>query len=1405
MLDKEAFCLTAQAIYDDLLLSLAGQGSLRRHFVQPTVTAHKIFLICRFPSAINTSHYHDDLKVVSEDEMGFLQSALAGTQSVSVVLFQVQKHFQKNVLELYQDADKLSYVCLVNECFPNATSVDLVTAVCSSLRRHLSRVHCVSKYQDFIYSPDGNKKKITKSTYFVILHSSFTAGGIEVISPCIEYTETWLCNSAVLTPKVHEEIKSIPEIFRFRLHTNAVPVQTTLGVTDRSCISFCISSTKADYSSSSLEQIYQFLRNETDDLDKRELQRVIPLIWVGSQHAVPSFFLHQFVTLVDGRRYSNQPQSFAMSKIQEILLSMDIYYHFQRRSILVLYAAGATLEAFRQAIFHADIILPFGREEGCFQCKFEPGPIQDSWHVELQTAGSTNYEAYQTEDDGTLTTKDGGVQTNLSTYLSHAFDAVGIRSAIVHVQGKSQQKVVTFLACSSIIPQIPGVIKDHQGNDRLLYYKQPEVFADTTFSNIHLKESRIDHHVISQTKGLNQGAKLSAFFPIRRNDLSRKRFNRVKQSNLHINQKDVLCTILDEAVPICLVNHDLTIQDAITLLDLLLHRKPILDHHSTFFDCSLNKPAVEERKGISEGDTIVLPAQTGIVHCHLQSNQFLTVFQPRFEEGAVYRCTSNGLHLSVCECTALILFLTGKINVFDLFKTAPKGRIVATWPTDSEVSVAKQSSHSSPLYERQKRNPVVPTKLSSPAQLSRTGASEFYTPSQHSPSVAQDTSHRHPEGSADTKVPKDASKHLSPPNPLGAETPSTVMINKRIQDTLDALVRKVPIPKLPSAGDVNHERMKLEDPNSNLQEQPDVTRGKRNLQATLLRNQEHGDQQVINPAINPVSPKQHEFHRVASAVSVPPIDQDPNGDCHMQDDYKVQKYFEQETPLIEQLPSTDAEDPAELSVVIPSPLTAIDASSTLEESQELKIIDELSKQLADYSSAPSQLPAGITNIQDSQDSQEVDARLDANLIQEIHMPDVESAAAPVAQFPVQNSQGTENSAVDLIEESSLASGTALTMTGNATRSNGKAPSGLPDQVVPSTSLSFEEQRQLTHMHALKQTVSLDASLTSMAFDEQDYKQAAVIYANLNATACFFATALKILSKSDWSTHVEFEDHIVHQAMKAVAQGWTTAVNLRNHTFGPFHLALAMCTLPKQVHGEVQRTFDSLAVSLPAPFLQKICSLVTFDCGVCGVSSSHFASTFFVLQPLPQNALGHDYFNSAAPWTDKLLPSDTASGQQYCNECSSSSDFLVNTCAASRLVWLQYLRESHPPANTYMNFLGKDSLFSGGCSWQCVALIIHQGHDPLNGEQQPAEHFYVLEMKDRKANSCVTTMLWDYITLMTPKSRMETAFVASFFVPQMSPPSGLGNVPTLSRKPKILLLGDQGSVKSSRPAEQGRIF
>ena len=122
--------------------------------------------------------------------------------------------------------------------------------------------------------------------------------------------------------------------------------------------------------------------------------------------------------------------------------------------------------------------------------------------------------------------------------------------------------------------------------------------------------------------------------------------------------------------------------------------------------------------------------------------------------------------------------------------------------------------------------------------------------------------------------------------------------------------------------------------------------GKSNFQGSLPQANEDSGQQVINPAINPALPQKQELHRAPITVFVPQNHQDPNGDCHMQGESKVLKYFEQETPSIEQPPSADAEDPAELTVVNPSPLTAIDSSSILEESQELELIVELGKQLA---------------------------------------------------------------------------------------------------------------------------------------------------------------------------------------------------------------------------------------------------------------------------------------------------------------------------------------------------------------------------------------------------------------------------------------------------------------------------
>lgn len=197
-------------------------------------------------------------------------------------------------------------------------------------------------------------------------------------------------------------------------------------------------------------------------MPKQELQRVMPLFCKsGSSSIVPGFFKHSSIALLDVRPCTKQHKS----NIQEILMSMDIPYHFQERSVLVIYASGVILENFRQRVFQEHIILPFGKEEGCFQCAFSPSSLRDAWQVDIQPIGSTQYEAYQIEDDGTLMVQDGLVNPKLSSTLHNSFGASHVRPAVVHVQGKGQQKVVAFI----ILPHIPSVFRDHQGCDRILH------------------------------------------------------------------------------------------------------------------------------------------------------------------------------------------------------------------------------------------------------------------------------------------------------------------------------------------------------------------------------------------------------------------------------------------------------------------------------------------------------------------------------------------------------------------------------------------------------------------------------------------------------------------------------------------------------------------------------------------------------------------------------------------------------------------------------------------------------------------------------------------------------------------------------------------------------------------------
>ena len=55
--------------------------------------------------------------------------------------------------------------------------------------------------------------------------------------------------------------------------------------------------------------------------------------------------------------------------------------------------------------------------------------------------------------------------------------------------------------------------------------------------------------------------------------------------------------------------------------------------------------------------------------------------------------------------------------------------------------------------------------------------------------------------------------------------------------------------------------------------------------------------------------------------------------------------------------------------------------------------------------------------------------------------------------------------------------------GKATSKATSISTGLSGPAGPINALSFAERRQLTHIHALKQLVSADDSLTNMAFDE----------------------------------------------------------------------------------------------------------------------------------------------------------------------------------------------------------------------------------------------------------------------------------------------------------------------------------
>ena len=233
-------------------------------------------------------------------------------------------------------------------------------------------------------------------------------------------------------------------------------------------------------------------------------------------------------------------------------------------------------------------------------------------------------------------------------------------------------------------------------------------------------------------------------------------------------------------------------------------------------------------------------------------------------------------------------------------------------------------------------------------------------------------------------------------------------------------------------------------------------------------------------------------------------------------------------------------------------------------------------------------------------------------------------------------------------------------------------------------------------------------------------------------------------RQNWNKQVNFENHIGHRAMVAVAKGWTCASYLPNDDFDHYHLALAMSTLPKDTHKDLLRTYESIVAIIPPPFHDLLGSKVSFTCLSCHRIVERNVATFIVTA-LPKGLLLHiAFFEAAFPWSEHLLPIGRDTGRnagQECQECASNFNWATISCSPCRLVWLHFQRERQPLATDYEKFLDKDTFQSGGQIWQCIALVIHQGPDPLNGEQQPCEHFYVLEHE----NVSSTTLKYDNAT------------------------------------------------------------
>ena len=1062
--------------------------------------------------------------VVGEDEYNNVCAAASGSHPIDIVIYGIQSRLQDIILQLYHSGTQLRHVLLFHECTLSATCVDLTIGVCTSLKRHRAHIQRISKYKSFEFAQNGGSRTFTKATYFVALNATRNVNSFEVFSPSLEYAETWLCSSKSFTSQIQAAITAVPGVFRFRVYTHDPPLHTELGATDRCCVTFGIAESEVQTVTDSLVSIYACLSQEVASSAQQDLQRVIPLFWNVRPSDATTFYCFHTVTFLDIRSCTQEERW----QLQSILIDMNIPYYIQKRLLLVIYAEGTELENFRLRTFQEQIKIPFGKEEGSLQCSFTAGTDENLWTVNICTTGSDTHEAFQIEDDGSLMMKDEIVDVEFSKKLQKVLGAIQIRPAIVHVQDKGQQKVVAFYASPTLFPRIPSTFIDHKACKRIVHYKQPDVHTTERTSNIYVKETKTDHHVGAHNKGLCQGARLSGFFPLPGNSMSRRRFGQLQVFSFEIGKKDVAVDLLDEIVPICFVEAELSMKEASYLLDILMKQRHLLDHHTIFLECTTTKPPLQLHKG----DVITtLPEHESIIHCQIEPGQKLQVLQPRFERGKVSRCLNNALELSVYDRANLILFLPGQMDIHDVFGKAPVGRILSIW----------YNSHSS-----HQKHDTKPTATKQSANI--TGSSP-----QCSINAQIDT----------TFTGECRDNKQSPARSI----PSSSDHN---QDAVSPLLTEID-----ATGSTSHEE--------------EIT-PKQDSDPLFKDCDEH---QAANQGsqVSPASPLRQisgtPACHLAGKAYIPNIQYDP---------YSVNQAMQVDESSALRFAHRDVkQDCADYPKGVQQFQSYSTESRQAKELPEEKVIVPLSFKDCTSDNEASQLSTDSFCEQVYQDLQQ---QLEDDPKKETGHSALSTESKHTVEVITDRKPATKKSSSDPRRQPVKKPAAKPTPKRGDGLSHRLVKRGINAQHASDCDTNqnpingiLQNKRRQSYIHQIQQMISQDVSLQNMDFQDEDIQRAVSLYENLNATACYYTAALRIVSKANWNKQVNFENHIGHRAMVAVAKGWTCASYLPNDDFDHYHLALAMSTLPKDTHMDLLRTYESIVAIIPPPFHDLLASRV----------------------------------------------------------------------------------------------------------------------------------------------------------------------------------------------------------------------